>query len=159
MVLIKNNEKKDLHPMLNLMNLLVDLQKCVKDKCEIERKKVENSADIKTINNLRKDLENNKITVDKYLEQFSEVKLNILKSDIRNELIKCQLNNCYSFTKKTIDNSVSNILNSKIYSKNEPVYKLAKKLLKYKDKKLTLKDLKDIDVASHLKMYGQYIKK
>ena len=50
------------------------------------------------------------------------------------------------------------IINSKKYSKDEPVYKLAKKLLKYKNKKMALQDIKDIDVAAHLKMYGQYIK-
>ena len=29
---------------------------------------------------------------------------------------------------------------------------------KYKNKKMALQDIKDIDVAAHLKMYGQYIK-
>ena len=158
MVLIKIKEEKEESPIFKLLNLLVDLEKCVKEKCKIERKKVENSADMKTINNLREDYKNNKMSADKFLEQFSKVKLNILKSDIRDELIKCQLNKCYSITKKTIDYSVLNIINSKKYSKDEPVYKLAKKLSKYKNKKMALQDIKDIDVAAHLKMYGQYIK-
>ena len=61
------------------MNLLVDLEKCVKEKCKIERRKVENSADMKTMNKLREDYKNNKMSADKFLEQFSKVKLNILK--------------------------------------------------------------------------------
>jgi len=145
--------------ILNMFKLLIDLEKCVKEKCKIERKKIEKSADMITINNLREDFKNKKITTDKFLEQFSKIKLNILKSELRDELIKCQIDKCYSDTKKVIDNSVSNILNSKIYSKDEPVYKLAKKIVNYKDKKLTIQDIKDLDIESHIKMYGKYIKK
>jgi len=47
-------------------------------------------------------------------------------------------------------------LNSKIYSKDEPIYKLAKKISNYKDKKL---NIQDIDIEGHMKMYGKYIKK
>jgi hypothetical protein len=144
--------------ILNMFKLLIDLEKCVKEKCKIERKKIEKSADMITINNLREDFKNKKITTDKFLEQFSKIKLNILKSELRDELIKCQIDKCYSDTKKVIDNSVSNILNSKIYSKDEPVYKLAKKIVNYKDKKLTIQDIKDLDIESHIKMYSKYIK-
>ena len=145
--------------ILNMFKLLIDLEKCVKEKCKIERKKIEKSADMITINNLREDFKNQKITTEKFLEQFSKIKLNILKSELRDELIKCQIDKCYSDTKKVIDNSVSNILNSKIYSKDEPIYKLAKKISNYKDKKLTIQDIKDLDIESHMKMYGKYIKK
>jgi predicted nucleic acid-binding Zn-ribbon protein len=145
--------------ILNMFKLLIDLEKCVKEKCKIERKKIEKSADMITINNLREDFKNQKITTEKFLEQFSKIKLNILKSELRDELIKCQIDKCYSDTKKVIDNSVSNILNSKIYSKDEPIYKLAKKIVNYKDKKLTIQDIKDLDIESHIKMYGKYIKK
>ena len=111
-----------------------------------------------TINNLREDFKNQKITNEKFLEQFSKIKLNSLKSELRDELIKCQIDKCYSDTKKLIDFSVSNILNSKNYSKDEPVYKLAKKISSYKDKKLTIQDIKDLDIESHIKMYSKYIK-
>jgi hypothetical protein len=144
--------------MLNMFKLLIDLEKCVKEKCKIERKKIEKSADMITINNLREDFKNKKMSADKFLEQFSKIKLNILKSELRDELIKCQIDKCYSDTKKVIDNSVSHILNSK-YSKNEPIYKLAKKIANYKDKKLNIQDIKDIDIEGHMKMYGKYIKK
>jgi hypothetical protein len=144
--------------ILNMFKLLIDLEKCVKEKCKIERKKIEKSADMITINNLREDFKNKKITTDKFLEQFSKIKLNILKSELRDELIKCQIDKCYSDTKKVIDNSVSHILNSKNYSKDEPVYKLAKKIANYKDKKLTIQDIKDLDIGGHMKVYGEYIK-
>jgi len=145
--------------ILNMFKLLIDLEKCVKEKCKIERKKIEKSADMITINNLREEFKNKKITIDKFLEQFSKIKLNILKSELRDELIKCQIDKCYSDTKKVIDNSVSHILNSKNYSKDEPIYKLAKKISNYKDKKLNIQDIKDIDIEGHMKMYGKYIKK
>jgi hypothetical protein len=145
--------------ILNMFKLLIDLEKCVKEKCKIERKKIEKSADMITINNLREDFKNKKMSADKFLEQFSKIKLNILKSELRDELIKCQIDKCYSDTKKVIDNSVSHILNSKNYSKDEPVYKLAKKISNYKDKKLTIQDIKDLDIESHIKMYSKYIKK
>ena len=144
--------------ILNMFKLLIDLEKCVKEKCKIERKKIEKSADMITINNLREDFKNKKMSADKFLEQFSKIKLNILKSELRDELIKCQIDKCYSDTKKVIDNSVSHILNSKNYSKDEPVYKLAKKISNYKDKKLTIQDIKDLDIESHIKMYSKYIK-
>jgi hypothetical protein len=144
--------------ILNMFKLLIDLEKCVKEKCKIERKKIEKSADMITINNLREDFKNKKMSADKFLEQFSKIKLNILKSELRDELIKCQIDKCYSDTKKVIDNSVSHILNSKNYSKDEPVYKLAKKISNYKDKRLTIQDIKDLDIESHIKMYSKYIK-
>jgi hypothetical protein len=145
--------------ILNMFKLLIDLEKCVKEKCKIERKKIEKSADMININNLREDFKNKKMSADKFLEQFSKIKLNILKSELRDELIKCQIDKCYSDTKKVIDNSVSHILNSKNYSKDEPIYKLAKKISNYKDKKLNIQDIKDIDIEGHMKMYGKYIKK
>ena len=49
---INKKKEKEESPIFKLLNLLVDLEKCVKEKCKIERKKVENSADMKTINNL-----------------------------------------------------------------------------------------------------------
>lgn len=156
---VPKNMPKGMDPILNLLNLLVDMEKCVKEKCKIEYKKQEKCADAIAINNLREDFKNKKITIEKFLEQFSKHKLNIFKSDIRAELAKCQIDKCYSQTKKLIDTSISNILNSKIYSKDEPIYKLAKKISNYKDKKLTYQDINDIDIASHLKMYGKYIKK
>jgi hypothetical protein len=149
---------KEYKPIFNILKLFIDLEKCVKEKCKIERKKIEKSADMITINNLREDFKNQKITNEKFLEQFSKIKLNSLKSELRDELIKCQIDKCYSDTKKLIDYSVSNILNSKNYSKDEPVYKLAKKISNYKDKKLTIQDIKDLDIESHIKMYSKYIK-
>jgi len=155
----KLNIKKKADPILNLLNLLVDLEKCTKEKCKNEYTKQEKAADSIAINNLREDLKNKKITMDKFLEKFSKLKHNILKSELRHELGKCQLDKCYSQTKNLIDATLSNILsNSKIYNKDEPVYKLAKKISNYKDKKLTYQDLKELDIASHLKMYGKYIK-
>jgi hypothetical protein len=154
---VKKIEKGN-NTILNMFKVLIDLEKCVKEKCKIERKKIEKSADTITINNLREEFKNNKISIDKFLEQFSKVKLNALKSELREELIKCQIDKCYSNTKKVIDNLVSNILNSKDYSKDEPIYKLAKKIANYKDKKLTIKDIKDLDIESHIKMYSKYIK-
>jgi hypothetical protein len=156
---IPKNMPKGMDPILNLLNLLVDMEKCVKEKCKIEYKKQEKAADAIAIQKLREDYKNKKITMDKFLEQFSKLKLNILKSELREELGRCQIDKCYSQTKKLIDASVYNILNSKIYSKDEPIYKLAKKLSNYKDKKLTYQDINDIDIESHLKMYGTYIKK
>jgi len=149
---------KEHKPIFNIFKLFIDLEKCIKEKCKIERNKIEKSADMITINNLREDFKNQKITTDKFLEQFSKIKLNSLKSELRQELIKCQIDKCYSDTKKLIDFSVSNILNSKIYSKDEPIYKLAKKISNYKDKKLNIQDIKDIDIEGHMKMYGKYIK-
>jgi len=151
--------KKEADPILNLLNLLVDLEKCVKEKCKIEYNKQEKSAYTIAIQKLREDhFKNKKITMDKFLEQFSKIKLNMLKSELREELGKCQIDKCYSQTKNLIDASVSTILKSKIHNKDEPLYKLAKKISNYKDKKLTYQDIKELDIASHLKMYGKYIK-
>ena len=126
---IPKNMPKGMEPILNLLNLLVDMEKCVKEKCKIEYKKQEKAADAIAIQKLREDFKNKKITMDKFLEQFSKLKLNILKSELREELGRCQIDKCYSQTKKLIDASVYNILNSKIHSKDDPIYKLAKKIL------------------------------
>ena len=155
---IPKNMPKGMEPILNLLILLEDMSKCIKEKCKIEYKKQEKAADAIALNNLREDLKNEKISSEKFLEQFSKLKLNILKSEIREELVKCQLNKCYSQTKKLIDISASTILKSKTYSKDEPIYKLAKKISNYKNKKLTYKVITDLDIESHLKIYGKYIK-
>jgi len=152
--------KKNLTIIGTMLKLLADLENCLKQKCKIETKQFKKNTDYITINKLREDFNNNKISQDKFLSEFSKIKLKLLKSDARDEIIKCQLNNCYSETKTMIDKTVSTILNNNnnIYKKDEPIYKLAKKLLKYKGKKITLKDLKDIDILSHERMYGRYIK-
>ena len=58
---IPKNMPKGMEPILNLLNLLVDMEKCVKEKCKIEYKKQEKAADAIAIQKLREDFKNKRI--------------------------------------------------------------------------------------------------
>lgn len=144
---------KQRNQVMNIISIVSDLEKCLQKKCKIERKNLEKDGNVIALNNLVKDFTDKKINFTEYLKKFSKIKLNILNSNIRDNLIKCQLKKCYSLTKKTLDVSVGNILKS--YNKDEPIYKIAKKLEKYKGKKITYEDIKNIDIESHKRMFSK----
>jgi hypothetical protein len=109
---------------------------CVRKKCENEQTIY---ARVKYLrqDKFKKDFENNKISPKKYIKNLNNLEYNMINMGMKDKLLKCKIDKCYSGSKTEFNNYVSNILKN-IKDKQDPLYKLAKKLSPYlKDKRLT----------------------
>lgn len=144
--LIPEHLKND---MKNILDAVLALSSCLKTKCKIEQeqsKKTKLSIEMeKLMLNFQENLINGKVDFKKFNNKINELKIKIMKEKEGEDLVNCQLKNCYNESIKSLKVSFESIL--AIKDKKTGEYKLA---LKYKKiletKKLTAELLNNLRI-------------
>jgi hypothetical protein len=126
--LIPDNMKNELK---NLFDAAIAIENCLKTKCKNEQKQLkENKISMeieKLMFNFQENLKNGNIDYKKFNNFIIKLKIKAIKEKENEELVKCQLKNCYNESLQAIKLSLENIL--ALSEKNSKKYKFA---LKYK---------------------------
>lgn len=134
----KSKQNAQLSNSLNLMQLLINTQKCVQNNCKKEHKKME-GIQKKYKNNIKKitaDLLKNSITSSEAQKRILAETIKIYNTEQRKALLKCQSDHCNKETKEmglaTLDTFI------KLYAKNKshPLYIFSMKYKKLLSKKI-----------------------
>jgi hypothetical protein len=139
---LKNNIK-------DMFTAMIALQKCLGMKCKIEQEKLKKSKFMIEIEKLmldfQKNLKNGKVNYKKFNNDVAKLKIKAMKEKEREELVKCQLNNCYNETLHMMKISLESMVNNG--DKKSKEYKLALKYKKILDtNKLTAEHLNTLDI-------------
>ena len=138
---LKNNIK-------DMFTAVIALSNCMKMKCKIEQEQLKKTKIYfeleKLMLDFQENLKNGKVDHKKFNNDVVKLKLKAMKEKEREELIKCQLKNCYNesmhMMKITLENTV------KMNDKNTEIYKFALKYKKILDtNKLTAEHLNKIE--------------
>jgi len=152
------------HKLTNMLDAVVALQKCLTAKCKIEQEKlkkgrffieIEKSTsefqnDVKELQErFKDDKEKREAAFGKrfirYMKVITELKIKMMKEKERDELINCQLKNCYEDTSHMVKLSIENMLAQP--DKTTEQYKLALKYKKIFDtNKFIGKDINNLDI-------------
>jgi hypothetical protein len=138
----KNNIK-------DMFTAIIALQKCLGMKCKIEQEQLKKSKIYfeleKLMRNFQENLKNGKVDYKKFNNDVAKLKIKAMKEKEREELIKCQLNNCYNESLHIMKITLENMVNNG--DKNSKEYKLALKYKKLLDKnKLTAEHLNTFEI-------------
>ena len=139
---LKNNIK-------DMFTALIALQKCLGMKCKIEQEQLKKSKFMieieKLMLNFQENLKNGKADYKKFNNEVAKLKIKAMKEKEREELVKCQLNNCYNESLHAIKLSLESILT--LSEKSSKKYKFALKYKKLFEKnKLTAKHLNTLEI-------------
>lgn len=167
------------HKLTSMLDAVVALQKCLSIKCKKEQEKLKKSKYIIEIEKLTSEFQNGakelqerfKNDKDKreaefgkkfinYMKKTTEIKIRMMKEKERDELIDCQLKNCYEDTLHMLKLSTENML--AMPDKTTEQYKLALKYKKiFETTKLKGKDINNLDIDMmkiKLKEYAKGLK-
>jgi len=126
--LIPDNMKNEIK---NLFDAAIVLENCLKTKCKNEQKQLKKNKitmEIKKLMfNFQENLKNGNVDYKKFNNEIVKLKIKAMKEKENEELVKCQLNNCYNESLQAIKLSLENILT--LSEKSSKKYKFA---LKYK---------------------------
>jgi len=126
--LIPNHMKTEIK---NLFDASIVLENCLKTKCKNEQKQLKENKITMEIEKLmfdfQENLKNGKVDFKKFNNEIVKLKIKAMKEKENEELVKCQLNNCYNESLHAIKLSLENILT--LSEKSSKKYKFA---LKYK---------------------------
>ena len=144
--LIPDNMKNEIK---NLFDAAIVLENCLKTKCKNEQKQLkENKITMeieKLMFNFQENLKNGNVDYKKFNNEIVKLKIKAMKEKENEELVKCQLNNCYNESLHAIKLSLENIL--ALSEKNSKKYMFALKYKKLFEKnKLTAKQLNKFGV-------------
>ena len=151
-------QSKVLFNMKNMLDSVNNYMYCINMKCNHEMNIYYRNKKILEMENLivnfRNNLKNGKADFKKFNNKIAKLKFKAMKEKERDELIKCQLKNCYNESSHAMKITLENILAH--YEKSSKEYKLA---LKYKKiletNKLTVQLFNNID--TELLFTAEYI--
>jgi hypothetical protein len=167
------------HKLTSMLDAVVALQKCLSIKCKIEQEKLKKSKYLVEIEKITGEFQNGvkdlqerfKNDKDKreaefgkkfinYMKKTTELKIKMMKEKERDELIDCQLKNCYEDTLHMLKLSIENMLEAA--DKTTEQYKLALKYKKiFETTKLKGEDINNLDIDMmkiRLKEYAKGLK-
>ena len=144
--LIPDNMKNEIK---NLFDAAIVLENCLKTKCKNEQKQLKKNKITMEIEklmfNFQENLKNGNVDYKKFNNEIVKLKIKAMKEKENEELVKCQLNNCYNESLQAIKLSLENILI--LSEKNSKKYKFALKYKKIFEKnKLTAKQFNKFGV-------------
>lgn len=141
---IINDNVKLLNNLAMLKKVVEDLNACINKNCKNEKDNMMKNKDNIRVKSLFQDFINKKITIQEFIKKGSDLKKKIEKSKENKAIVKCQLNKCYSETKRGVDVAIDKILE---YSpKDSMSYKFATEYnKKLRNKKLTDVMIKNIN--------------
>ena len=107
---IINDNVKLLNNLAMLKKVVEDLNACINKNCKNEKDNMMKNKDNIRVKSLFQDFINKKITIQEFIKKGNDLKKKIEKSKENKAIVKCQLNKCYSETKRGVDVAIDKIL-------------------------------------------------
>jgi hypothetical protein len=140
---------KNLKLLLDMIGLLGKLKECLTKKCNKEFEDSKKNKYMIEIEKLKDAFNNKKIDFITFANKKTSLEIKIIKEKQREELMKCQLKNCYDETRNMIKSSIETLTADD--KKGTPLYVMASKYKKIFEKnnyELTQKVIDDLDIDS-----------
>ena len=132
----------------NMFTAIIALSNCLKMKCKIEQEQIKKTKIYfeleKKMLDFQKNLKNGNVDYKKFNNEVAQLKLKAIKEKVNEDLVKCQLKNCYNESLHMMKITLENMVNNG--DKNSKEYKLALKYKKIFDtNKLTAEHLNNLE--------------
>ena len=140
---------KNLKLLLEMIGLLGKLKECLTKKCNKEFEESKKNKYMIEIEKLKDAFNNKKIDFITFANKKTSLEIKIIKEKQREELMKCQLKNCYDETRNMTKSSIETLTADD--KKGTPLYVMASKYKKIFEKnnyELTQKVIDDLDIDS-----------
>ena len=109
--------------MNNMLRAAMAVITCVKKKCKHEQEQLKKNKYLIEAENLMLDVKNGKRDIKTVMKKIAELKIKVIEEKYRDELIACQLKDCYKETLEAMKLSIEGILATT--KKDTDDYKLA----------------------------------
>ena len=134
--------------MNNMLVAVNNFKNCLNIKCKNEEDQFKKNKYSIEIEKLKQDLKDGKIDLIKFNNEVAKLKIIIIEGKYREDLLNCQLKNCYNETLQTLKLTIENILTKT--DKNSENYKIASKYKKIFEKnKLTSEYINNLEMEIH----------
>ena len=131
--------------MNNMLDAVNNFKNCTNMKCKNEEDQFKRNKYSMEIEKLKQHLKDGKIDLIKFNNEVTKLKIIIIEGKYRDDLIDCQLKNCYNETLKTLKLTIENILTKT--DKNSDDYKIASKYKKIFEKnKITRENINNLEM-------------
>jgi uncharacterized membrane protein len=131
--------------ILDMMRSLGATKKCIDNKCNVQLSKSKKNKYITDLEKLKQDFKDKKVDFKTFYKRSNHIEIKIIKYKYRDELIECQLKNCYNETEYMIRMAINSFLIDS--NKGNAIYKIASKYKKlFEKKKITVKSLNEYDI-------------
>jgi len=111
--------------MNNMLRAAIAVADCIKNKCKYEKEQLKKNKYIIEAENLMLDVKNGKKDLKTVMKKIAELKIKVIEEKHRDELMACQLKDCYKETLNAMKLSIEGILATT--KKDTDDYKLAYK--------------------------------
>lgn len=111
--------------MNNMLRAAIAVADCIKNKCKYEKEQLKKNKYIIEAENLMLDVKNGKKDLKTVMKKIAELKIKVIEEKYRDELMACQLKDCYKETLNAMKLSIEGILFTT--KKDTDDYKLAYK--------------------------------
>ena len=115
--------QSNLPNMNNMLRAAIDVANCIKKKCKHEKEQLKKNKYIIEAENLMLDAKNGKRDLKTVMKKIAELKIKVIEEKHRDELMACQLKDCYKETLNAMKLSIEGILATT--KKDTDDYKLA----------------------------------
>lgn len=109
----------------NMLRAAIAVTDCIKKKCKHEKEQLKKNKYIIEAENLMLDVKNGKRDLKTVMKKIAELKIKVIEEKHRDELMACQLKDCYKETLNAMKLSIEGILATT--KKDTDDYKLAYK--------------------------------
>jgi uncharacterized membrane protein len=131
--------------LIEMMRSLGATKKCIENKCNAQSAKSKKNKYITELEKLKQDFTDKKIDFKTFYKKSNQIEIKIIKEKYRDELIECQLKNCYKETEHMVKIAINSFLIDS--NKGKAIYKIASKYNKLFEKnKITVKSLNEYDI-------------
>jgi hypothetical protein len=140
---------KNFKLLLDMIGLVGKLKECLTKKCKNEFEKSKKNKYMIEIEQLKDAFNNKKIDFITFANKKTSLEIKIIEEKQREELMKCQLKNCYDETRNMIKSSIETLTADD--KKGTPLYVMASKYKKIFEKnnyELTQKVIDKLDIDS-----------
>jgi hypothetical protein len=140
---------KNFKRLFEMIGLVSKLKECFAKKCKNEFEESKKNKYMIEIEKLKDAFNSNKIDFITFANKKTSLEIKIIKEKQREELMKCQLKNCYDETRNMIKSSIETLTADD--NKGTPLYVMASKYKKIFEKnnyELTQKVIDDLDIDS-----------
>lgn len=111
--------------MNNMLRAAIAVADCIKKRCKHEKEQLKKNKYIIEAENLMLDVKNGKRDLKTVMKKIAEVKIKVIEEKHRDELMACQLKDCYKETLNAMKLSIEGILATT--KKDTDDYKLARR--------------------------------
>ena len=109
----------------NMLRAAIAVTDCIKKKCKHEKEQLKKNKYIIEAENLMLDVKNGKKDLKTVMKKIAELKIKVIEEKHRDELMACQLKDCYKETLNAMKLSIEGILATT--KKDTDDYKLARR--------------------------------